>query len=348
VPGVEGLNAVLEQFSAKQRKEEAQRLFDLEMKETFATVVQHAAEAGISEDEIEAAAGWADTEGGLKSQYLEVMLADLCSPADVMGSVYICALAVTENAGGKLPASVKFCERVKEMLDEDVTAVDAVRASVLEEMNGEVHNDLSLKKPEEKKGKGKGKEAKEAKKAAEKASAAQNQEAEKHRKKEMNRKMTEKFMAAKEAASVNDGEEEQQHHQEYERLLRILTDPYLLYVVLPQLESWQALFNIFDLKRNGRVSYSELNQGLCTSCSPEIEIIQNASMVKQLLNAMAFVAKEKELVELVIDLCVDNPPAFGSRASYTSVCRVTEVKKRSPSAVHHCLEHFPEDWKAFK
>ena len=119
-------------------------------------------------------------------------------------------------------------------------------------------------------------------------------------------------------------------------------------MVLPQLESWQALFNIFDLKRNGRVSYSELNQGLCTSCSPEIEIVQNASMVKELLNAMAFVTKEEELVDLVIDLCVDNPPAFGSRAAGTSVCKVTEVRKRSPSAVHHCLEHFPEDWQAFK
>ena len=31
-------------------------------------------------------------------------------------------------------------------------------------------------------------------------------------------------------------------HPEYHRLLNLLTDPYLLHIVLPQLESWQMLF----------------------------------------------------------------------------------------------------------
>ena len=38
--------------------------------------MKHALEAGVTEDEIEDAAGWANTKDGLKSQYLRQKLSE--------------------------------------------------------------------------------------------------------------------------------------------------------------------------------------------------------------------------------------------------------------------------------
>lgn len=312
---------VSEQLSAKS---EAGKSGELTRESSFAQVREYALEIGIPISDVEATAGWGADVKTLRDQYLAAKLRKHCGPEDVMDCIYPCAVTVLESAGGKLPASLLFCDRVGEILEEDVSAVDQVRESILEESQKASWNT-----------------------GRQSDSAEKEEERLRERKVEMQKKMMAKLQSAKTAVSAGETDGEM-HHPDYERLLEVLTDPYFLHIVLPQVESWQTLFNIFDLKRNGRVSYSELCQGLRTSCAPEIEIVQNATMVQHLLKSMAFVAKEKELIRSIFDLCVDNPPPFGASEEYASTSQISTIFKRNPSAVHYCIAHYKSDWDALK
>ena len=72
--------------------------------------------------------------------------------------------------------------------------------------------------------------------------------------------------------------------------------------MLPQLESWCSLFVTFDLRRNGVVMFSELEQGLATACSPEVAIMSSSKMVGDVMEAMAFVGKREEIIELITQI----------------------------------------------
>jgi Ca2+-binding EF-hand superfamily protein len=281
----------------------------------YSAAVARAKALGISPDSIEAAAGWADDKEGLRAQVYEAELADLCTKDDVMGLLFPCTIAVTTMVGGKLPSSLPFCKQVREMLDEDVQAVEEARGVIEAERKGEKVDD----------------------------DATEDVVVEAKISHEKHEEMITKFLAAQETEQIT----AESVHPEFDKLLGVLTDPYLVHIVLPQLESWQMLFNIFDLRRNGRVSYSELQQGLSTSCSPEIEIVQTSGQVQDLLNSMTFAVKEQELVDRVIGLCVDDPGGFGSREATSSACQITLLRKSNPSAVHHCADRFEREWKSF-
>ena len=108
-----------------------------------------------------------------------------------------------------------------------------------------------------------------------------------------------------------------------------------------------SLFQIFDLKRNGSIGYTELQQGLSTSCSPEIDIIQTAAMVQELLNCMTFVVQESGLVNRVISLTVNCPSGFGSRSASNELCTIAKIRRKNPSAVGFCKEQLADEWAGY-
>eukprot|EP01047_Picozoa_sp_COSAG01_P024313 COSAG01_NODE_1499_length_10112_cov_22.543394_9_plen_561_part_00 len=85
-----------------------------------------------------------------------------------------------------------------------------------------------------------------------------------------------------------------------ESLVALLCDEYLTQIVLPFAESWLEMHSIFDFKRTRAVSFSEMKQGLATACSPDIDIVDDAGVVDQLLESMKLVCEEARVREHVV------------------------------------------------
>jgi hypothetical protein len=286
---------------------------------SFPDLKAAAQEAGVVSEEIDEAEGWGKSEEVLKQQILEVNLSQMCRPSDVIDSLLPCGVALSDTLGGKLPSSIDFCEGCRQMLEEDEMAVANARKQLQKEAD-EVLQQITHRDDAD---------------GETTADNPSSREGQAHAGKRQPKTII--FNAAN-----ND-----EIHYEHERLLHFLTDPYLLHIVMPQLEAWQMLFNIFDLKRNGYVAFSELQQGLSTACSPEIEIIQTATMVQELLKSMAYVVGEQQLVRRVIKLTVDNDPGFGSRAATQEECAITKLKKKDPTVIKFCKEAMLDEWQGF-
>ena len=106
----------------------------------------------------------------LTEQIFDARLSDLCSPADVMGCLFPCAIAATFSVGGKLPSSLNFCEHIREckpglhpsqsqsvacglavnfdrllamtVLDEDIDAVETARKSTIENQYNNINHKM--------------------------------------------------------------------------------------------------------------------------------------------------------------------------------------------------------------
>jgi hypothetical protein len=85
-----------------------------------------------------------------------------------------------------------------------------------------------------------------------------------------------------------------------ESLVALLCDEYLTQIVLPFAESWLEMHGIFDFKRTRVVCFSEMKQGLATACSPDIDIVDDAVVVAQLLESMKLVCEEARVREHVV------------------------------------------------
>ena len=68
---------------------------------------------------------------------------------------------------------------------------------------------------------------------------------------------------------------------------------------MPHLGKWLDLYSIFDLRRNGIVQYTELEQGLSTACSPEVNLVKNSTMVARILQCMSWVEKQNAMLTLL-------------------------------------------------
>eukprot|EP01047_Picozoa_sp_COSAG01_P013657 COSAG01_NODE_648_length_14530_cov_206.392281_1_plen_1001_part_00 len=133
-------------------------------------------------------------------------------------------------------------------------------------------------------------------------------------------------------------------HPDYHRLLCLLCDPYLVHIVIPQLEAWQTLFNIFDLKRTGNVIFSELEHGLATSCSPEIDLVQTTSTVQNLVDSMKFVLRENRLVKVVTDLVTN---VFNEENGEFTISEVQRMRSSNPKAMRYLREEFTGLYSVF-
>ena len=111
-----------------------------------------------------------------------------------------------DHRGGKLPSSVDFVRKMQTMLDEESTAVAKARSK--EEQLANKH--------------------------------AGNEEEQEEEEMDITEARRQARHFETEARDLADDAV----HPEYERLLTILCDPYLLHIVMPQLESWQMLFNV--------------------------------------------------------------------------------------------------------
>lgn len=304
------------EVSSEWRRRSMTRRKELESM-SFSALQDCAERAGVAKEELVEAEGWGKSKDVLLNQITEVRLSALCQPREIFDSLLPCGIAVAETLAGKLPSSIDFCARVRDLLEEDDMAVAKARRQLRKEESEwlqQVHIDETDESTE-----------------FDRADNGGTQ-------------MQANASRSGTAISSAYGDE---IHPEYDRLLHLCTDPYLLHIVMPQMEAWQVLFNIFDLKRNGYVALSELQQGLSTACSPEIEIIQTATMVDELMKSMEFVVHEQSLVGKVIDLAVDDDPGFGSRLAKQQECTITRIKGTNPTAVRYCRDAFKYQWQAF-
>jgi hypothetical protein len=124
-------------------------------------------------------------------------------------------------------------------------------------------------------------------------------------------------------------------HPIYDAMLTVLTDPYLTHFVVPQLESWLQLHTILDLSRSGEVPFCDLQGGLETACAPDIDIVQTSVMVAELLTCTKFVIRQRQLLQYVASIVVDDPDAI---AAEDRLCLLSQLKSRMPRATYHCQE----------
>eukprot|EP01051_Picozoa_sp_SAG22_P008922 SAG22_NODE_709_length_7742_cov_2.383488_8_plen_761_part_00 len=95
-------------------------------------------------------------------------------------------------------------------------------------------------------------------------------------------------------------------HPVYDALLDVLSDPFLSHFIVPQLEHWLEMFTTMDIVRDGLCPFTDLQQGLQTSCAPEIDIVQTCVMVDQLVEAIQYVMQERDMLDRAIELTCDN------------------------------------------
>ena len=98
------------------------------------------------------------------------------------------------------------------------------------------------------------------------------------------------------------------------------------------------------------MAYSELQQGLSTACSPEIDIVQTATTVRDLLNAMAFVVQESRLVEKVRELVVDSTQvdSIASGIPHTQLSKISQMQKANATAMTYIREQMPVLYGTFR
>jgi hypothetical protein len=263
----------------------------------------------------------------VKELILDRELHNLCKSTDLTDVLLPCAIAVADTMGGKLPQNLgSLCDRVSNLLDEESDAVDKARAKVKTMFGTKKDQDMQedeLLRQED--------EAMPDDKPLQKLGRLATQGA-----------------AIEEHTAEGEETETVALHPDYERLLNVLTDPYMLHIVLSQLDAWQMLFCIFDLRRRGTVALPELQQGLRTACSPEIDIVQTSNMVSELLSAMEFVIREKVFVQEIVALTVDSPSGLGSRPASSQDSRIRILRKSHTTALKYISATLPGLWQRFK
>ena len=118
-----------------------------------------------------------------------------------------------------------------------------------------------------------------------------------------------------------------------------LEDPFLLHVVLPQLETWMAVFSIFDLRREGRVEFSQLASGLTSCCTPEIAIFKRQEVVRMVTDAVEVVARVDRILLHGRQLLDDMPVIFGNKERVD----MDEALRQVHSAIHESGVHVGGD-----
>jgi len=105
--------------------------------------------------------------------------------------------------------------------------------------------------------------------------------------------------------------------------------------VIPQLENWFRFHSIFDINRSRTIPFRDLRQGLQTCCARDIDILKDGTMVDELLVSVTFVMRQREMLEQVVALTIDNESqaaqGFENRASV-----VTSIEERLEYAAFYC------------
>eukprot|EP01044_Picomonas_judraskeda_P021099 COSAG03_NODE_4877_length_1407_cov_0.988532_2_plen_374_part_01 len=133
-------------------------------------------------------------------------------------------------------------------------------------------------------------------------------------------------------------------HPIYDAMLTLLTDPYLTHFVVPQLEAWLRLHTILDLSRSGEVPFGDLQCGLETACAPEIDVVQTSVMVAELLTSTEFVIRQRQFLQDVASIVVDDPAAI---AAENRLCMLSKLKNRLPEATYHCKQILQTEFTQF-
>jgi hypothetical protein len=124
-------------------------------------------------------------------------------------------------------------------------------------------------------------------------------------------------------------------HPCFDRMLKLLTDPYLEHIVLPQIEHWFRIFSVVDLTRDGTTPFVELERGLQMACAPDIDIMQTSAMVSETVLSLKFAIRQREIVDQVLGLCFDDADAALESQRY---CTVSQICRRLSDATYHCKE----------
>jgi hypothetical protein len=133
-------------------------------------------------------------------------------------------------------------------------------------------------------------------------------------------------------------------HPTYDAMLNLLTDPYLTHFVVPQLEAWLRLHTTLDLSRSGEVPFCDLQCGLETACAPDIDVVQTSVMVAELLTSTKFVIRQRQLLQDVASIVVDDSAAM---AAEDRLCIISQLKNRFPEATYHCQEILQNEFTQF-
>eukprot|EP01046_Picozoa_sp_COSAG06_P028761 COSAG06_NODE_2616_length_6576_cov_9.041686_1_plen_2031_part_00 len=127
---------------------------------------------------------------------------------------------------------------------------------------------------------------------------------------------------------------EDDYHPAYMMVLKILTDPFLTYFVLPQMEAWQQIHTVLDLSRSGSVPFLDIKQGLQSCCSPDIDILQTKVQVEELLGSTRFVMLHQDMLTETAALTVDGP----------ELSVVSRIRRTLADASYYCQQVLSSEW----
>ena len=159
------------------------------------------------------------------------ILPDLCHPDEVLRTLLPFCTALSENQGGKIHFTRHFCHYCDELLQQEPGVVDWERKK-----NG--FRDLQQ--------------------SQQTVDASDDDQ------------WPDEVHGSRDGESDDDDDtaKTQDKHPDFIRMLALLNDPYLVYVVLPQLLAWQTLFDTLNLRRDGRIAAQEISNGLAVACRP--------------------------------------------------------------------------------
>eukprot|EP01043_Picozoa_sp_COSAG02_P039586 COSAG02_NODE_3138_length_7298_cov_4.879289_1_plen_604_part_00 len=126
---------------------------------------------------------------------------------------------------------------------------------------------------------------------------------------------------------------------ELQMLVAALEDPYLVHIVLPQLETFLGLFNIFDLRRQGCVDFDQLQSGLVSCCTPDIAIFNSATAAQMVSDATEIVSRVDRILTRSRQLQESLPVVFDAKDEF----ELDEAIRTAHSAIHESGVHVGGD-----
>eukprot|EP01043_Picozoa_sp_COSAG02_P028661 COSAG02_NODE_1748_length_11073_cov_2.905040_1_plen_1842_part_00 len=126
---------------------------------------------------------------------------------------------------------------------------------------------------------------------------------------------------------------------ELQMLVAALEDPYLVHIVLPQLEAFLALFNIFDLRRQGRVYFDNLHSGLVSCCTPDVAIFRSPTTAQMVSDAAEIVSRVDRILTRSRQLLESLPVVFDAKDEF----ELDEAIRTAYSAIHESGVHVGGD-----